>query len=176
VILFTGDGDFGPEALDKNWAIEIWFWSYSKGLMFYNRVIRACTNIPLGFSTRLTEMYISHPDYKAAFDSRTTIMNLDDYYRKFMFACGYNDYIGIKYLEIFTDLVKDSDIMKCYVELDLFGWWYRQNSNTLKLYHSQWEAIKNLMMRIYPNAREITKGGGKYCSLRIFSLSHYYYG
>lgn len=123
-------------------------------------------------------MYISHPDYTTAFNQRTIIMNLDDYYRKFMFACGYNDSTGIKYLEIFTDIVSDSDIMKCYIELDVFGWWYRNNQNTLKLYvrtHSQWEAIKKLMLREYPNAKEIIKGG-TYCSLRIFSLNYYYCG
>ncbi|CAG8776809.1 11890_t:CDS:2, partial [Funneliformis caledonium] len=30
VILITGDGDYGPifrRVLDKNWTIEIWFWT-----------------------------------------------------------------------------------------------------------------------------------------------------
>lgn len=120
-----------------------------------------------------------YPDYKPAIASRTTILNLEHYYKKFMYAHGYNGTVGIKYLEIFTDLVEDSDIMECYVDLDLFGWWYSQknlnNSNTLKLYvntYSQWKELKDLIMRKYPNSKEVHRG--KYCSLRIFSLGHYY--
>ncbi|PKC00636.1 hypothetical protein RhiirA5_427882 [Rhizophagus irregularis] len=92
VILFAGDGDYGPairEALDNNWTIEIWFWS--------------------------TEIYVKHLQYKPAIESRTTIMNLDDYYKKFMFACEHPDIARVKHLEIFTDIVKDSDIMEYYI-------------------------------------------------------------
>ena len=65
-------------------------------------------------------MDIGHPEYKEAFASRTTIINLDDFYKKFMFACRYNE--EMMYLQIFTDLVKNSEIMECYQEIDLFGW------------------------------------------------------
>jgi len=43
VVLIAGDGDYGPifrRVLDKNWRIEIWFWTDgNKILMFCNRVI-----------------------------------------------------------------------------------------------------------------------------------------
>jgi len=90
-----------------------------------------------------------------------------------MFACGYNE--EMMYLQIFTDLVKNSEIMECYQEIDLFGWWYRPSPNTLKLYvntYNQWAEIKNLIMHKYPNAKEVVSGRW-YSSLRIFSLGHY---
>ena len=43
IILIAGDGDYGLVirlALDKNWTIEVWFWTEGKVLIFYNRVIR----------------------------------------------------------------------------------------------------------------------------------------
>jgi hypothetical protein len=66
-------------------------------------------------------MHIDHPEYQKAIKSRTTIMNLDDYYKKFMFADGENDNEDAKYLLIFTNIVKDNDIMEFYIELDLFS-------------------------------------------------------
>ncbi|PKC72239.1 hypothetical protein RhiirA1_389927 [Rhizophagus irregularis] len=45
-------------------------------------------------------------------------------------------------------------------ELDLFSWWFRPNSNTLKLYvngYSQWMELKNLMIGKYPNAKQINR-------------------
>ncbi|CAI2197299.1 1585_t:CDS:2, partial [Funneliformis geosporum] len=142
VILIAGDGDYGPvmrEALDSDWTIEVWFWT--EGLL-----------------KRLKKMDVGHPEYKEAFALRTIIINLDVYYKKFMFARGYNNNAGMKYLQIFTDLVKDSDIMECYIAMDLFGWWYRPDPNTLKLYvrtYHQWEEIKNLITHKYPNAKEV---------------------
>ncbi|CAB4474321.1 unnamed protein product [Rhizophagus irregularis] len=108
----------------------------------------------------VTEIYVKHLQYKPAIESRTTIMNLDDYYKKFMFACEHPDIARVKHLEIFTDIVKDSDIMEYYIELDLFGWWHKQNENSLKLYvnnYTQWENLKNLILHKYPSAREIKR-------------------
>ena len=117
-------------------------------------------------------MDTDHPEYETAIATRTRIINMDDFYKNFMYARGYNEISGTKWLQIFTDLVGDSDIMECYVELDLFGWWYRPEPDSLKLYvrnYSQWRQLKNLIT--HANARELKKG--KYCSLRIFSLNHY---
>lgn len=100
-------------------------------------------------------MHIDNPQYETAMELRTTIMNLDDYYKRFMFANGYND--NAKYLVIFTDIIDDNDLMECFIELDLFSWWFRPNSNTLKLYvndYSQWMELKNLMIGKYPNAKQ----------------------
>lgn len=115
-------------------------------------------------------MDVEHPEYKSAIAHKTTIINLDEYYKRFMFSYGYTN---IKYLEIFTDLVKDDYNMKCYMVLDLFGWWYRPKPNTLKLYvntYQQWEEIKKLIMSKYPSARETRTTNGRYCALRIFLL------
>jgi len=117
--------------------------------------------VPLGLSSRLTEMDTGHPEYETAIATRTSIINMDDFYKNFMYARGYNEISGTKWLQIFTDLVEDSDIMKCYVELDLFGWWYRPKPDSLKLYvsnYSQWRELKNLITRKYPNARELKNG------------------
>ncbi|CAG8744813.1 21157_t:CDS:1, partial [Rhizophagus irregularis] len=87
-------------------------------------------------------------------------MNLDDYHKKFMFACKHPDIARVKHLEIFTDIVKDSDIMEYYIELDLFRWWHKQNENSLKLYvnnYTQWENLKNLILHKYPSTREIKR-------------------
>uniref|UniRef100_U9T2K4 Uncharacterized protein n=1 Tax=Rhizophagus irregularis (strain DAOM 181602 / DAOM 197198 / MUCL 43194) TaxID=747089 RepID=U9T2K4_RHIID len=110
-------------------------------------------------------MYVKHLQYKPAIKSQNTIMNLDDYHKKFMFACKHPDIARVKHLEIFTDIVKDSDIMEYYIELDLFRWWHKQNENSLKLYvnnYTQWENLKNLILHKYPSTREIKRG--RYCS------------
>jgi hypothetical protein len=36
----------------------------------------------------LAQKLLKHLQYKPAIESQITIMNLDDYYKKFMFACG----------------------------------------------------------------------------------------
>jgi hypothetical protein len=36
----------------------------------------------------LAQKPLKHLQYKPAIESQITIMNLDDYYKKFMFACG----------------------------------------------------------------------------------------
>ncbi|CAB4473621.1 unnamed protein product [Rhizophagus irregularis] len=59
-----------------------------------------------------------------------------------------------------TDIIDDNDLMECFIELDLFSWWFRPNSNTLKLYvngYSQWMELKNLMIGKYPNAKQINR-------------------
>ena len=112
-----------------------------------------------------------YPEYETAIATRTSIINMDDFYKNFMYACGCNEISGTKWLQIFTDLVGDSDIMECYVELDLFGWWYRQKSDSLKLYvkdYYQWKQLKDLIMRKYPNAKELNNG--RYCSLSIYNI------
>ncbi|CAG8449817.1 16571_t:CDS:2 [Funneliformis caledonium] len=74
-----------------------------------------------GLSSRFTEMDIDYPEYRTVIATQITIINLDDFYKKFMYACRYNGISETKWLQIFTDLVENSDIMKCYIELDLFS-------------------------------------------------------
>ena len=86
-----------------------------------------------------------------------------------MFGNECNNTGKMKYLEIFTDIINDESMMKCYMGLGLFDWWYRPNQDTLKLYVSdfqQWREIKNLIMSKYPHIKEINRG--KYCSLRFY--------
>ncbi|GBB83398.1 hypothetical protein RclHR1_10110010 [Rhizophagus clarus] len=72
-----------------------------------------------------------------------------------MFADRYNNNLRANYLEIFTDKVRDNDVMECYIVLDLFSWWLRPGH--FEITYSQWEELKNLMINKYPNAKQINR-------------------
>ncbi|GES88695.1 hypothetical protein GLOIN_2v1764552 [Rhizophagus clarus] len=137
VILIARDGDYGltiRKALDKH-SVKIWFWK-----------VEFCANLPLGFNDSLIKNIILNMKQP---------LNLDDYHKKFMFADRYNNNLRANYLEIFTDKVRDNDVMECYIVLDLFSWWLRPGH--FEITYSQWEELKNLMINKYPNAKQINR-------------------
>ncbi|CAB5145228.1 hypothetical protein RhiirA5_423197 [Rhizophagus irregularis] len=113
--------------------LHVFFTKNSNNIEFLDLVSNVLNTIPNdNYNERL--MYLK--ELLPAMELQTTIMNLD------------------------TDIIDDNDLMECFIELDLFSWWFRPNSNTLKLYvngYSQWMELKNLMIGKYPNAKQINR-------------------
>ncbi|GBB84282.1 hypothetical protein RclHR1_01090021 [Rhizophagus clarus] len=152
IALVAGDGDYRPElrrALLRGWSVEIWFWDHA-------------------MSQRLK--WINVP-YRP--DLQTTIMYLDSYYIRFIYACGRDNSRRKKYLEINGDAVGtwgNEHVMEFYVNSNTFCWWDKANSHSFYMYFEnleQWKEAKCWVKKIYPEVQELPKG--KYYHSLLFS-------
>ncbi|GES85428.1 NYN domain-containing protein [Rhizophagus clarus] len=142
IALVAGDGDYRPElrrALLRGWSVEIWFWDHA-------------------MSQRLK--WINVP-YRP--DLQTTIMYLDSYYIRFIYACGRDNSRRKKYLEINGDAVGtwgNEHVMEFYVNSNTFCWWDKANSHSFYMYFEnleQWKEAKCWVKKIYPEVQELPK-------------------
>ncbi|CAI2168000.1 13685_t:CDS:2 [Funneliformis geosporum] len=130
LVIVAGDSDYTPlvqKALDKEWKVEIWFWS-------------------LGLSRE----YKSELSNK--FGINYSLHLLDDEYKKFTYARSpespreFTFEIEHKCVEN----LEDEDLLKIFVDLDLFGWWHWDNYNHLLVYvntEKQRKEVKKTLKR-----------------------------
>ncbi|CAG8573142.1 7830_t:CDS:2 [Ambispora gerdemannii] len=130
ILLIAGDGDYYPSltrALDRNWKIEVWFWSS-------------------GISGDLKKKsFVYHLD---DFYRRFSYVYGQD-------PVGKNHILEITDGETLMKW-QDDEIMECFDSLELFGWWSRKEGPTIHLYfdnktHSK--KAKNWMESNHPDVK-----------------------
>ncbi|CAG8509705.1 6768_t:CDS:2 [Funneliformis mosseae] len=114
LIIIAGDGDYIPlvqSALDKGWKVEIWFWG-----------------------SGLSGEY--KPELSNTFGTNYSLHVLDDEYKKVTYARGPESprKFTFEIKHEYVENLKDDDLLKIFVDIDLFGWWHWINNNTLKVY------------------------------------------
>ncbi|CAI2168185.1 3593_t:CDS:2 [Funneliformis geosporum] len=160
--IVAGDSDYVPlveQALEKGWKVEIWFWS-----------------------SGLSGEY--KPELSNKFGINYSLHFLDDEYKKFTYARSpespreFTFEIEHKCVEN----LEDEDLLKIFVDLDLFGWWHWNNNNHLLVYvntekqkeevekvfnrfeeHEENEEQENLNLALYLDKNKLN--GNKFCYL-----------
>ncbi|RGB29654.1 hypothetical protein C1646_672290 [Rhizophagus diaphanus] len=139
IALVSGDGDFYwniKVGLERGWNVEIWAWN--SGLSFY-----AKNSLPPFLNT--------------------TFMPLEEYYRYFSWC--YDNVSKAEEMRVLK--LSDgnanrnwgsNDVMECFVELNLFGWWHRDRPGILLLYFRNQNEMQNAQAWLSRNHPEIWAG------------------
>ncbi|CAB4404376.1 unnamed protein product [Rhizophagus irregularis] len=139
IALVSGDGDFYwnvKVALERGWNVEIWAWN--SGLSFYAK------NILPPFLN-------------------TTFMPLEEFYRYFSWCYDNVSKVGeMRVLKLADGNANrnwgSNDVMECFVELNLFGWWHRDRPGILLLYFRNQNEMQNAQAWLSKNHPEIWAG------------------
>ncbi|CAG8518264.1 1098_t:CDS:2, partial [Funneliformis caledonium] len=122
IALVSGDKDFYwniKVALERNWNLEIWSWKRGAS-----------------FNDNIHSPGVSH--YVLPPNLYTTFIPLDNLYKNFAWCYDKDNTGEMRVLRITDgDAIRNwsnDDVMECFVNLNLFGWWHREYPGSLLLY------------------------------------------
>ncbi|CAB5391512.1 unnamed protein product [Rhizophagus irregularis] len=148
LVLVAGDGDYEPaleEILKAGWKVEIRFWASA-----------------ISRHLKVPEITRNNIELKTIFKP------LDKEYQNFTFCVGpdltRNKSVFRIEREDMNHNWTSEEIMKCFTELQLFGWWYETDDGSLELYFkskAHLERADRWMMKNFPNVKA-WKIKGKY--------------
>ncbi|CAB4387833.1 unnamed protein product [Rhizophagus irregularis] len=140
LVLVAGDGDYEPaleEILKAGWKVEIRFWASA-----------------ISRHLKVPEITRNNIELKTIFKP------LDKEYQNFTFCVGpdltRNKSVFRIEREDMNHNWTSEEIMKCFTELQLFGWWYETDDGSLELYFkskAHLERADRWMMKNFPNVK-----------------------